>query len=332
MSGESLLKVINDILDFSRISAGKLMLEFSEFDLFTTVDDVVQLLLSEAKEKGLELTVEYPPDLPRWVVGDAGRLRQVLMNLVGNAVKFTHEGEVTITVDCERQNDTQGMFRVAVADTGIGIAKRHLSDIFEKFVRVEEKSAFNYSGTGLGLSISKQLLELIGGTLQAESEYGVGSVFSFELPLPFAAEEKVPREEPVTPDDSEKTLPARVLLAEDDPVNQIVARKILEIYGCDVTVVENGQEAVEALEKDRYDIVFMDARMPVMDGFEATAEIRRRDRETNRHTPIVAMTAHALEGAEEKCLAAGMDGYVSKPISHDAVWKMISTWYQPKKS
>ncbi len=472
-SGQALLAIINDILDFSRIEAGRLSIDPLAFDLAAAIDEIVSLVIEKADAKGIQLIVRYAPDAPRRLVGDAGRIRQVLMNLVGNAIKFTHEGHVLINVDRLDGDDENVRMRVSVEDTGIGIEYDKIDTIFEKFTQADGSITRRYGGTGLGLAISKQLIELMGGEMRVTSRAGSGSTFSFTLTLPLdtsAPVEPPPAEnlkgvrvlvihdhskvrsvlneqidgwgaratgastgadavaklrEAVQsgdafgiavvaeslPDmtmeafaalvkgdaalrdtalvvlatlgqqgDAEKsrsmgfdayltrparssqladvlsavwsvrqrgvqevfvtrhTAPearahevavarectrARVLVAEDNVVNQRVATRMLEMLGCSVDVATSGLEALKKLEAGSYDIVFMDCQMPEMDGYEATREIRRRETRTGERVTIVAMTAHALPGDCEKCYEAGMDDFVSKPIQKDVLSDVI---------
>jgi len=456
-SAESLLLIINDILDYSKIEAGQLQLEQAPFDLEVVLKDVADLVAAAAQAKGVELAIRVAPDTPRHVVGDVSRIRQVLTNLAGNAVKFTHAGHVLLEVSCEAPEDGRVRLRFAVQDTGIGIPADKLEHIFERFTQADASTTRRYGGTGLGLAISKQLVELMGGKIRVASELGAGSTFSFRLVLPVAElppERAVPtlagtralvvddravnrrvleeqlagwrmragtaasaaealealrraREEadpyeialldyqlpdrdglslaqelranpafagvvllmlssvgvrpaeddagpvdawlvkPVRPSvlynalvdalarrrgeggrapptgpaepPAAPALPrlsARVLVAEDNPVNQKVILALLEKLGCRADLASNGSEAVEMLDRFRYDVVLMDCEMPEMDGFQATAEIRRRERDGAgwRRVPIVALTAYAMAGDRERCLAAGMDEYLSKPV------------------
>jgi two-component system, sensor histidine kinase and response regulator len=469
-SGESLLAIINDILDFSRIEAGRLAIDPLAFDLTTAVDEVVTLVSEKCVAKSIELIVRYAPDAPRRVVGDAGRIRQVLLNLVGNAIKFTHEGHVFISVDRLDGDDENVRMRVSVEDTGIGIAADKIESIFEKFTQADGSITRRYGGTGLGLAISRELVELMGGDLSVTSTAGRGSTFSFTLTLQLDRE--TPADPPSTEDmagvrvlvlhahdtvrhvlteqidtwgaratgvatgveavsmlrdggrtndpfgialiafdipdmsaealaalvkddpalnstvlvmltslgqhgdadrlraagyDAYLTRPtrpsqladvlsavwsvkrrgvrevfvtrhtimearageeatvnareprARVLVAEDNVVNQRAATRMLETLGCRVDVATSGLEAIKKLESGEYDLVFMDCRMPEMDGYEATREIRRRESRTGNRMPIVAMTAHTLPGDREKCIEAGMDDFVAKPIRKDVI-------------
>jgi signal transduction histidine kinase/CheY-like chemotaxis protein/CHASE1-domain containing sensor protein/HPt (histidine-containing phosphotransfer) domain-containing protein len=478
-SAEALLTIINDILDFSKMEAGKMTLEPIVFDLRLAVEEVAELLALRARDKGLDLIVRYAPETPRAVVGDPGRVRQVLLNLVGNAVKFTPAGHVLIDVGCERRDDGQGVIRLEVEDTGIGIPPEKLGLIFQKFTQSDASTTRRFGGTGLGLAIAKQLVTLMGGTIGAESTPGTGSRFWFTLPTPlgveldptpthasrhglagvrvlivddnavncrvlteqlrawglpsssvdsgeralaalraavaagnpfgiaivdmqmpvmdgralgqaikddpelratvlvlltsinpgtdvpgvatgFAASLVKPvrqshlfdalaavwaaRDRPA-PMVTEETLPrtrvirpavdakpthrfngARVLLAEDNPVSQRIGVLMLEKLGCRVDVAANGREAVDALAAAPYDAVLMDCQMPDMDGYEATGEIRRREAAGGAHVPIIAMTAHAMQGDREKCLAAGMDDYVTKPVAQAPLEQALHRW------
>jgi signal transduction histidine kinase/DNA-binding response OmpR family regulator len=473
-SAESLLSVINDVLDFSKIEAGKLVIESSPFDLRLVAEEVNEMLAHRAEDRRLDLVLEYPAGLPRHFVGDAGRIRQVLTNLVGNAVKFTHEGHVLVTVSCAEQARRQAGVRIAVEDTGTGIPADKMGILFEKFSQVDGSTTRKYGGTGLGLAISKQLVNLMGGDVGVESEEGKGSTFWFTLPLELDTE---PRPAPAAPEDlrglrvlivddndvnrrvlteqttswgmrggsyaggaaalaamrvawaagdpfhfvlldylmpemdgaavasaikgdaelrqavvilltsvghigelrnmagvevdasllkpvrqsqllnamtsvwSQRAAAAaagvgartsereahpldrgryagstlRVLIAEDNVVNQKVAAKMLERMGLRTDVAANGREAVEMLEMLPYDLVLMDCHMPEMDGYEATAEIRRRERD-GRRVPIIAMTAEAMEGSRENCLRAGMDDYVVKPVKVADLGEALRRW------
>jgi signal transduction histidine kinase/DNA-binding response OmpR family regulator len=473
-SAESLLSVINDVLDFSKIEAGKLVVESSPFDLLLVAEEVNELLAHRAEDRKLDLVLEYPAGLPRHFKGDAGRIRQVLTNLVGNAVKFTHEGHVLVTVACEEQDPRQARMKIAVEDTGTGIPADKLGVLFEKFSQVDGSTTRKYGGTGLGLAISKQLVSLMGGEVGVASVEGKGSTFWFTLPLELETET---RREPVAATDlrglrvlivddnavnrrvleeqvtswemwagsfargkdaiaalrvaqaarhpydfvlldylmpeldgaavaaeikrdselrrtviilltsvghigelrnmegvevdasllkpvrqsqllnamtsawSRRAEAAaagagghtaerephmkdlgryegsalRVLIAEDNVVNQKVAAKMLERMGLRADVAANGREAVEMLEMLPYDLVLMDCHMPEMDGYEATAEIRRREREGQR-VPIIAMTAEAMEGSRENCLSAGMDDYVVKPVRVAELGEAVRRW------
>jgi signal transduction histidine kinase/DNA-binding response OmpR family regulator len=478
-SGRALLKVIGDILDYSKVEAGRLTIDPIPFDLEVAAEDIIELFAPRAEEKGLALALRYAPDAPRRIIGDAGRIRQILTNLVGNALKFTHEGYVFINVVCGRRTPTSALFRISVTDTGIGIPESKLSDIFAKFEQADSSTARTYGGTGLGLTISKELTSLMGGAIGVQSRLGKGSVFYFTLPLPLdtpapaaaVSEDRylaglralIMGESPLqrrilheqittwgmegavvssseaalaelrraqaagapyhmalldyqSPNQNTEALgraikgdpevrqtvlvlltsmgqrgdarrmevigfaaylsrplrqselkaalavvwegytsgkraglvtrhtvaekreaaapgaaaargpiPANVLVAEDNYVNQQVALEILKSLGCSVQVAADGEQAVTLAETVAYDLVLMDCRMPRMDGYAATQEIRRREGDL-RHTPIIAMTASAMSGDRERCLEAGMDDYISKPIDPESVRNVLRRW------
>ncbi|MCX5833586.1 MAG: response regulator, partial [Deltaproteobacteria bacterium] len=478
-SAEILLKLINDILDFSKLEAKKMALEQIPFDLRTTVEGVAELLSLKAREKGLELSVQYAQDAPRRVIGDPGRIRQVLINLAGNALKFTQQGFVLIHVGWQPLADGQAEFRFAVEDNGIGISEEKLEFIFEKFTQADASMTRRYGGTGLGLAISKQIVEFMGGTIGVSSTLGRGSTFWFTirlgldrapqtLAIPAASLEgvrvlmvdrnkinrqtlldltsnwgmkgdAVPTSEeaiasmrnacasgqpyqmaiidsnleddhtasigrriksdpqlrdtiliviaavgkrgdarrlsdagftaylvrPIhpatlmealatawgsklqgvtTPLITRHTLAearasqspstamesgtarAHVLIVEDNLLNQKLALRMLEKLGCRADLAGNGRDAVRMIEKNGYDLVFMDCQMPEMDGYEASAIIRQREKESGQHLPIIAMTAHTLTGDRDKCMEAGMDDYISKPIRKEDILQVISKW------
>jgi CheY-like chemotaxis protein len=464
-SADALLSIINDVLDFSKIEAGKMTVEPIPFDLRLAVEDLAELMASKAQEKGLDLILRFSPDTPSRVIGDPGRIRQILINLAGNAVKFTTKGHVYLNVECEERTPGQALLCFSVADTGIGIPAGKLGQVFERFTQADASTTRKYGGTGLGLSISRQLVELMGGKMGVESKVGEGSRFWFTLPLPLdltppdtapidldmtgvrvlcvdnnptnllilreqlnswglrndsgssaegalnllraaqsagdpyhiaILEQQMPimdgeelaraikadarlkhialvlltsigvrgdairmkeagfsacltkparssqllnalitawgnqkfvssaefvthhsaaesRKSIFAGEQAQPAFSARVLIVEDNAVNQMVAARLLEKLGCRVDVAANGREAVEMVGLLPYDAIFMDCQMPEMDGFEATREIRRREG-SGVHRPIIAMTANAMVGDRERCLDAGMDDYVSKPI------------------
>ncbi len=470
-SAESLLNVINDILDFSKIEAGKLIVESSPFDLRTVIEEVQEILAPRAEERKLDLVLHYSPSLPRYFIGDSGRIRQVLTNLIGNAVKFTEQGHVLVAVTRVGQEGRRAVMRVAVEDTGVGIAPEMQGLIFEKFSQVDSGTTRKYGGTGLGLAISKQLVTLMGGEIGVESKPGEGSTFWFTLPLELDAEarpepaplselrgrrvlivddnevnrrvldeqiaswhmrcrsfasgepalaelraaieagdpydfvlldyqmpvmdgaavaaaikadpslrqtvvilltsighigelrsgdpvpvdaslvkpvrqsqllnamstawsHRTPAAAPVDSAPQPAEAPAyagaglRVLIAEDNVVNQKVAARMLEKMGLRADIAANGKEAVEMVEMLPYDLIFMDCHMPEMDGYAATAEIRRREN-GGRRVPIIAMTAEAMEGSRENCLQAGMDDYVRKPVTRQELAEALRRWLPP---
>jgi two-component system sensor histidine kinase/response regulator len=473
-SGDALLTVINDILDFSKIEAGKLLIECFSFDLRLEIEEVNEMLAPKAEEHGLELILEYPSSLPRHFIGDAGRIRQVVTNLVGNAIKFTPSGSIRITVECQNQDAETAQMRFVVRDTGVGIPQEKLDSLFAKFSQVDSSITRRYGGTGLGLAIAKQLVELMGGSVAVESRLGEGSKFSVTLPLRHDAEphpeadiaglrglrvlvvddhevnrrvltdlivnweirsgssasgeealralraaqasgdpyhfvvldyqlpgmdgstlaaaikaDPALREaavvmlssvgqftdvkhmegtsidaclvkpvrqrqllstlatawgKKVKVDDRKHTvaefrarwagifagLGLRVLVAEDNAVNQKVAVRMLETLGLRTDMASNGREAVELREMLPYDLILMDCQMPEMDGYEAAREIRRTER-GNRRTAIVAMTAEAMTGAREKCIAAGMDDYIAKPVRFEKLVEALQKWLPERK-
>jgi signal transduction histidine kinase/CheY-like chemotaxis protein len=331
-SGEGLLVVINDILDYSKIEAGKLELQRSDFALREAVAESCASLFVAAREKGIELDMSVDPALPPWVRGDAARLRQVVINLVSNAVKFTEQGRVSVNVGRARNPGTDGV-RIEVTDTGIGISEPVLARLFQPFSQADNTTSRRYGGTGLGLTISARLVEMMGGTIGTESVLGDGSTFWFELPLATADPRRQQAELVATAtrsrdarsvEESEPDGPL-VLVAEDNAVNQLLAVRLLERCGYRADVVSDGREALEALAKTNYAAVLMDCQMPEMDGYEATAEIRRRESGIE-HVPVIAMTAHSMSGDRERCLAAGMDDYVSKPIKPAALGAALARW------
>ena len=313
-SAEGLLTILNDILDFSKIEAAKVVLDSHPFDLGEVVEEVVRSIRPHVGTQSVELRYRYGPDTPRRFVGDAGRIRQVLLNLTGNALKFTKHGHVLIRVDHEeaRGGDSRMMLKISVEDTGIGIPKAQQSTIFDKFVQADASTTRKFGGTGLGLSISKSLVELMGGRVGVTAVPGVGSTFWFTLRLEVDRSEAAAVSSP--PPEPARALEGvwRVLLAEDNPVNQKVARKLLERVGCSVDVASNGKEALAMWEARPYDVLFLDCQMPEMDGYETAALIRKRE-DGKRRIPIVALTANAMEGDRELCLRAGMDDYLTKP-------------------
>jgi PAS domain S-box-containing protein len=314
-SGQSLLDILNDVLDFSKIEAGRLDIEPIPFDLVSAVGDVVGLLSSSAAAKGLDLALKVTPDTPRNLVGDPGRVRQVVLNLVGNAIKFTECGHVRVTLSGV-ETGGQAEVRIAVSDTGIGIAPTVQGRLFAPFTQADSSTTRKYGGTGLGLAISQRLIDLMGGRIGVESVEGVGSTFWVTLTLPRAKPAAGPIAEP--PPHASPPVPAgrRVLLAEDNPVNRIVAFRMLESLGFRVDGASNGLEAVDLWSRLPYDIVLMDCQMPELDGYGATQAIRSRE-EPGRRIPIVALTANAMSGDRELCMAAGMDDYLAKPLRRD---------------
>jgi PAS domain S-box-containing protein len=335
-SANSLLTVINDILDFSKIEAGKLHIEVVDMDLPGSIAEVATLLAFQAAQKSLNLEVHVSPEIPRWVRGDRQRIRQCLINLVGNAIKFTQVGRVTVDVSLAGREEDRALTRFEVRDTGIGIAAQTLPTLFRPFVQADSSTTRHFGGTGLGLSIVCRLVELMGGEVGVTSELGRGSTFWFVLPLERAAASQLPQGAPAPgahpmPDARTPGRPGaprfdcrfrgRVLLVEDNLVNQKVARGFLERLGCEVAVAANGLEAVEMFARTDFDLVLLDLQMPIMDGYAATARLRTLDR--GARTPIVALTASAMAGQLERCLEAGMDDLITKPLDVERLQSVL---------
>ena len=315
-SAELLLNIINEVLDFSKIESGKLALDPAPFEVRPFLEESVKSLAVRAGQKGLAFVWDVRPDVPEWLVGDALRLQQVLVNLIGNAVKFTERGGVSVVVEGAGRTALEFVFRSSVADTGIGIPRDKQARVFEAFVQADGSTTRRYGGTGLGLAISSRLVALMGGSIHVESEAGVGSAFRFTVRLGILSTRpgEAGSAEPLESGLSQAARSLRILLAEDNAVNQRLATLLLEKQGHAVVVAANGVDALEALGCHAFDLVLMDVQMPVMDGLECARAIRERERGTGCHIPILAMTAHALKPDRERCLAAGMDGYVSKPV------------------
>ncbi len=318
-SADVLLRLINEILDFSQIEAGRVTLETTAFSPKQLVHDTVSLISGRATAKGLKLEIEWDDSIPEWLEGDSGRIRQVLLNLVTNAVKFTAHGRVSIAVRRTGGDSAPVGLDWQVRDTGIGISASALETLFQDFAQADESISRRFGGSGLGLAISRRLIEMMGGTIDARSEPGIGSVFGFRLALPEAV---APESMAIGKNSTDEALRGalrglgrkmRVLLVEDHPINQMVARQMLKSFNLHVDVAHNGLEAVDAAGRTVYDLIFMDMRMPEMDGPEATRVIRARAGSGPR-VPIIALTANAFEEDVRTCREAGMDGFISKPI------------------
>ncbi len=321
-SGQSLLTIVNDILDFSKIEAGKIDFEKIDFNFLEMLAHMNKPFVYLAQQKKLNLIVEADSSIPKTVSGDPGRIRQILMNLIGNAIKFTAEGSVKIKVTCLDIENVQ--LRVDISDTGIGIAPDAMKNLFQEFTQADASTTRRYGGTGLGLSISKKLVEKMGGKLNVESVLGQGSNFWFTLSLKptEVVQEKVTASDFV--EIPKRSTPWRILVGEDTLFNQIIITKMLEKMGLQCDVVSNGKEVLKALDKKSYDLVLMDCQMPEMDGYAATAEVRAR--KSNSQIPIIAITANAFQGDREKILEAGMDDYLSKPLDYNDMKSVIAKW------
>lgn len=312
VSADNLLKIIDDILDFSKIEAGMLEVESINFDVRKVMHETLRFLEPKAAEKGLQLTFQIAPDVPEYIISDPYRMRQILINLVGNAIKFTKQGSVSVALQLFSITDANLVLKMKVADTGIGVHESKLEDIFGTFVQADGSITRQYGGTGLGLAINKRLVELLGGKIEVQSELGKGSVFSFT----FTAIKGDSANLTVAPAilTNEKTTKLHVLVAEDYLINQKLIGIQLQRLGHTFEMAEDGHKALSLLEQKQFDLVLMDIMMPEMDGLTAMNHIREKDQQTGKRTPIIVLTAHAIKGDRERFIDAGADGYVSKPI------------------
>jgi len=323
-SAESLLVIINDILDYSKMEAGKLDLETTTFDIAELVHSVTDTFSLRCEEKGLRLRGELAPTVPKHVIGDPARTRQILVNLVGNAMKFTSDGEIRVSVKPDSLDDQHTSIEFRVEDTGSGIAPEHQPQLFDEFWSGDPSANRGLVGTGLGLAISKRLVEMMGGDIGVESTPGKGSSFWFRIPFGTASA-KAPGSKAVDSQHVPKQLSGRILLAEDNPTNQMIVQTMLHKLGLSVDVAGNGIEAVDAVKTRPYDVVLMDIAMPEMGGIEATRRIRELDPGKAR-IPLIALTAHAMRGDREKFLAEGLDDYLEKPVTQAALAVCLSNW------
>ncbi len=332
----NLLRLINDILDLSKAEAGKISIETIEISLAEIVKSVCRGMTVLAQNKNIYLNWHVDPEVPALLMGDPVRIRQIMINLINNSIKFTHAGGVTVSVNVRSRVENECELLFGIKDTGIGIPKDRQERIFEVFSQADEKTARRYGGTGLGLAISKKLSEMMGGRVWVESEEGKGSTFFFIVRLPVS--ENVAKQAAKSEDGSADGVSSdgvgriRILLAEDNLVNQKIAVRMLEKRGWDVVAVGTGRAAVDEIGKTRFDVILMDDHMPEMTGIEATAAIRMEEKQTGAHVPIIAMTAHAMAGDREKYLASGMDGYISKPIDREVMFAEIIKIIQQRKA
>lgn len=329
-SGKRLLEIVNDILDYSKIEAGKFEVEIAPFSLSQMVKEAIDLVKPLADTKKLPIKLSIAENTPDFLESDGGRIRQVLLNLISNSIKFTETGSIELKIFCLLDGAGQGtaLIRFEVIDTGLGIGVADQDKLFNEFTQVDRPFSRRFEGTGLGLAISKQLIKLLGGEIGVESRIGQGSKFWFMLPLKSAtapATTKSERSEAARPAHEAPKFSARVLVAEDNPVNQLVANRYLQKAGCMVDVANNGAEAVEKFKTTEYDMILMDVSMPEMDGLEATRMIRSIEGSVPK-IPIVALTAHAMRGDREQCIAVGMNDYLSKPLSYDIMVKALERW------
>ena len=339
-AGNNLLSLVNDILDFAKLEVGKLSFSKEPLDLSLLVSQVICSMSYQAKEKGIELSVEYQDDAPHLVFGDAKRIRQILVNLLGNAIKFTEKGFVRAKVSSVIKGARDATFNISVTDTGIGVSQDKLEFIFEKFSQIDSSYHRRHKGTGLGLSITKELVEKMGGRIEVKSELGKGSEFSFTLTLPLQYSSL---EKPISSQDFAKWLGNQsaqterqnfdldILLVEDNSINQRIAKIMLEEVGCRVDIIDNGRDVLERLQDGcNYDLIFMDIGLPDISGFDVVALLRKQ--EWLCEVPIIAMTAHILERDKQQCFAVGMNGIIVKPISHDEIVGTLQYWATKKSA
>jgi CheY-like chemotaxis protein len=321
-SAESLLKLLNDLLDYSKIEAGKLELERIPFSLRHTMDVAVKPLAMLARRKGLDFRCETPEEVPDALIGDPERLRQILVNLIGNAVKFTERGEIGVRVErmAGGAEDLELLF--TVTDTGIGVPENKRELIFDPFSQADGSTTRRFGGTGLGLTISARLAKMIGGRVWLDSELGRGSRFYFTGKFGTASGLSSAKRGPTRPIGDSRAL--NILVVDDNMVNQKVVTQLLGRRGHKVVQAGNGKEAIEAAAEQRFDVILMDVQMPVMGGLEATAILRRNEGASGPRTPIIALTAHAMNGDRELCINAGMDGFLAKPIDESALLAQIA--------
>ncbi len=322
-SAYSLLTILNDILDLSKIEAGKLNIELIPLDLREIVSELITLHTMTAEEKCIQLYADIDDQLPKILIGDPTRIRQILANLVSNALKFTDKGHVKLRISVVSRDNADVDIRFEVEDTGVGIKEEIKDNLFNEFTQADGSTTRKYGGTGLGLAIVKQLVEMMHGQFGVDSVPDEGSTFWFRLPLEISSEQSIAQ-----PHDEELELKGKlsghVLLVEDNPINQMIAQKMLEKIGLESTLAGDGQEALDRLEQGNYDVVLMDCQMPVMDGFEATRQIRKQD--SLQQLPVIAMTANVMEGDREKCLEAGMNDYIGKPVVEANLKKTLARW------
>ncbi|PCI55542.1 MAG: hypothetical protein COB36_07950 [Alphaproteobacteria bacterium] len=333
-SGENLLSILNDILDISKIEAGELEIETVPFHLDTAMRQIIQLFLPLATDRGLELQMNSTEHLPEILMGDLGRIQQVLRNLINNALKFTEKGSITVNVEITSVKSMK-MLDISVTDTGIGIPEDKLEHIFEKFTQADASVTRKFGGTGLGLAITQKLVDLMDGEIVVKSTEGKGSIFSFTIPLVIAEKNTIPinlYEDNQEESNTKLSKDMRILAADDHPVNQLFIRKLLNRLGfTHIDLAEDGKEALDLIAQNTYDIVLMDCQMPNIDGYQATMTLRELEQGASAHLPVIALTANAMVGDRAKCLKAGMDDYLSKPIRPNQLIAMLAKYGSHKK-
>ncbi|NOR52380.1 MAG: response regulator, partial [Gammaproteobacteria bacterium] len=327
-SAESLLGIINDILDFSKIEADKIEIEKIDFSLLSVLDNLSNLIGLKAAEKGLELEIKIAPDVPASLKGDPLRLGQILLNLANNAVKFTQNGSITISVQLSEQQDEQVTLNFCICDTGIGISPEQQSKLFQSFSQADSSTSREYGGTGLGLCISKKLAERMEGEIWVQSEPGKGSRFHLTIQLEVGSAKQIQRDPTDFHDAITQLHGARILLVEDNELNQELATQLLLNNGLQVTSAWNGKEALEILQGESFDGILMDIQMPVLDGYSATREIRKQPQ--FKDLPIIAVTANVMVGDREKAEAAGMNDYIGKPLNVNEMFCTMARWITPE--
>lgn len=318
-SGQSLLALVNDILDFSKIEAGMLSMENADFEFRELIRELESLFSIKANEKGLSLQSKLSAKIPKYLSGDPHRFKQILLNLINNAIKFTEKGSVSIEITTLKSADPeQILVKTMVTDTGIGVREEQLSKLFQNFEQLDASNTRKYGGTGLGLAISRKLAQMMGGEIGVESKYGSGSTFWFVIPFKKAQHEH-PKKQKIAPAEPLVNRKLKILLAEDNLINQKVAAFSLQQMGHQVVIANNGREAVEKFTNNQFDLILMDVQMPEMSGFEATRAIRKIENQSagSKHIPILALTANAMKGDMEQCIASGMDAYLSKPFQQE---------------
>ena len=324
-SATVLLSLVNDILDFSKMDAGKVQIESLPFALKSLVNDLKSMFNTQSMQKNLPIEYHVDTDLPEWLLGDEHRLRQVLINLIGNALKFTDQGKIKVSVALIQTQGSSYQIRFSVEDSGIGISLAAQTRLFDAFTQADSSTTRQFGGTGLGLTISKKIVELMQGHLQMTSTEGIGSHFFFDIDLN-KAESPVSQTQPLVQLSNLSKAHKSILLVEDNEINQLVAGEFLHKFGYDYDVAENGAQALQRLTLKPYDAILMDCQMPILDGFEATQRIRLLEQDSMRHTPIIGFTANALDGDREKCLACGMDDFTTKPIKINELEEKLRKW------
>lgn len=329
-SGNSLLEIINDILDVSKIEAGKFNLESINFNLYSVVEFVNNFMIFKAQEQNTKLLVNFAPDVPKFYEGDAGRLRQVLLNLISNAIKFTKDGTIALKIKHEKQDNGKARLYFELKDSGIGIPEDKLDYIFDKFSQAEESTTRQYGGTGLGLSICKSIIEMMGGNISVQSKSGEGSTFYFDILMPYGNKNKIKPLIPLSSQsigDQKFLVDKKILVVDDMPVNRLLLVNVLKKFGCNTDTAENGVQAIDMIHKNKYDLIFMDCHMPEIDGYEASKTVRLNEINNNlERNIIIAITADAFTENEQRCFDAGMDDFLTKPINQKKISMILEKW------